>query len=313
MAIALDYTARIDPAELHAADVTQVCRYLSWLYYWGGTSHNYVNPKIIQRAEYDELRAAGIEVTLNWEFDEHDWLTGADGGSAHALEAVTQARKLGHPSTWVIVGSADFDMTRGQWDSAGREYGAAFRNVIRAGGYRPGVYGPWDVLTWCRDELGYDAFWQAAMSTAWSGGRNGRAWPGAHLCQRGYRTVAGIQADWNEILIPAWGGTEEDFMASADEILRLLRNIEGIVTRQSQDWDDLPSGVYPDGSPIVEGGSVPNVTKQRLVELLAKVDGVTAGAAPTQEQVNAAVLAALQDPAVVAGIGAALASHLHVS
>jgi hypothetical protein len=62
MAIALDYTQRIDPAALKAADVSDVCRYLSWLYQWGGVTHDHPNPKIIQQREYDELVRAGIGV-----------------------------------------------------------------------------------------------------------------------------------------------------------------------------------------------------------------------------------------------------------
>jgi hypothetical protein len=35
-------------------------------------------------------------------------------------------------------------------------------------------------------------------------------WPGAHLRQRGYKTVAGQTCDWNEILIPNWSGEDMD-------------------------------------------------------------------------------------------------------
>lgn len=198
MGIALDYTARIDPAALKAAGVTDVLRYISLPL--ASTAW-----KRIGLAEYRELLAAGIRVTLNWEYDAQDWLGGASAGATHAAAAVAAARALGYPAGRVIVGSADFNMTRAQWDSSGHAYGHAFATAVRAGGYRPGVYGPWDVLTWVRDAGLMDAFWQAGMSTSWSAGRNANAWPGAHLRQRGHKTVAGQDCDWNEILIPDWG------------------------------------------------------------------------------------------------------------
>lgn len=217
MSIALDYTSPIDPAALKAAGVVAVQRYLSWLYRWGGVTHTYVNPKIIQGPEYAALRRAGIEVTLNWEYDARDWLGGATAGSAHAAEAVRQAQALGYPAGCAIIGSADFDMTSAQWSDAGHAYAQAFAAGIRAGGYRPGAYGPYDVLTWVRDARLMDVFWQAGMSTSWSGGRNAQAWPGAHLRQRGYKTVAGQQTDWNDILIPEWGQAGGDMALTTDE------------------------------------------------------------------------------------------------
>jgi hypothetical protein len=200
MPIALDYTTRIAPAALTAAGVTHVCRYLSWLHFWGGTTHTGVNPKIIQKAEYDELTAAGIQVILNWEYDASDWLSGSSGGAAHAVEAVKQARALGYPAGAPIVGSADFNMSRAQWTSVGKAYGQAFVQTLTAAGYRAGVYGPWDVLAWCAAEVpGFSMFWQC-MSTSFSAGRNANPWPGAHLRQRAYLTVGGVQGDRNDIL-----------------------------------------------------------------------------------------------------------------
>lgn len=211
MAIALDYTSRIDPGALRAAGVTVVCRYLSWLHYWGGLVHTGVNPKVIQGPEYAELRNAGLTVVLNWEYDAKDWLGGAAAGAEHAAEAVQQARALGHPAGAPIIGSADFNMTRAQWDSAGHAYATAFEAGVRSGGFMPGVYGPYDVLTWCRDETGMAVFWQAGMSTSWSNGRNAQLWPGAHLCQRGYKTVGGVSADWNDIIREVVSTMELDY------------------------------------------------------------------------------------------------------
>jgi hypothetical protein len=221
VSIALDYTRRIDPAALKAAGVTICCRYLSWLHFWGGTTHTGINPKIIQKPEFDELTAAGIWVILNWEFDEYDWLGGAAAGTAHAAEAVNQARALGYPAGAPIVGSADFNMSRAQWDSAGKAYASAFVQTLTAAGYRAGVYGPWDVLAWCATEVpGFSVFWQAGMSTSWSSGRNANPWPGAHLRQRAHLTVGGVQGDRNDILKEPIGMalTQADYNAIAAAI-----------------------------------------------------------------------------------------------
>jgi hypothetical protein len=204
MSIALDYTTRIDPAALIAADVTDVCRYLSWEYRWGGTVHTSINPKIIQRVEFDELVEHGIGVTLNWEYDARDWMGGNAAGVAHGAEAARQARELGYRPGCTIAGSADFDMTRAQWGAAGKGYAIGWSTGVRAAGYRPGVYGPWDALQWCADEVPMDLYWQC-MSLAFSQGRNSRPHPLAHLRQRAYKTVGGVQGDWNEIRSASWG------------------------------------------------------------------------------------------------------------
>lgn len=228
MAIVLDYTARIDPDALKRAGVIGVCRYLSPVIQataW----------KRITAAEYRELTAAGIQVTLNWEYDARDWLGGATRGSSHGRAACDQAKALGYPAGSVIPGSADIDMSRNQWVVAGRSYARAYAAELRTGGYRPGVYGPYDVLQWCRDEAGYDAFWQS-MSRAHSQGRNGDPFPGGHLWQHGKKFVSGVETDWNEIrVMPLWGVTTTDIpagMPSAGvEMLYMVK----------QDGDDHPS------------------------------------------------------------------------
>jgi hypothetical protein len=197
--LVLDYTSRISPAALKLSNVVGVCRYVSvpiastaW--------------KCITKPEYDELIGAGIDVTLNFEYDARDWLGGGGVGKAHGAIAVSEVAKVGYPKGRVIPGSCDFDMTRAQWDQSGRAYAVAFRDVVRMAGYRPGVYGPWDVLEWCKS-VGYDAFWQAGMSTAWSNGRNANPWPGAHFRQRRHMMVGGTDTDMNDILIrPLWKG-----------------------------------------------------------------------------------------------------------
>lgn len=183
---------------MRAAGVTGVSRYLSW-------QDRDSLGKVIHPAEYDRLRADGFGVLLNWEYSATDWLGGAPAGTAHGIEAVRQARALGHPTGTAIPGSADFDMSLAQWNGMARFYAKAYSDALRSSGYRPGVYGPWDVLTWCRDAGYMEVFWQAGMSTAWSGGRNRDLWPGAHLRQRRQIFIGGVDCDLNDIIQPDYG------------------------------------------------------------------------------------------------------------
>jgi hypothetical protein len=183
---------------LRGAGVTGLCRYLSWL-------DRDTLGKIIHQAEYDRLIGDGFAVALNWEYAATDWTRGSAAGLAHGAEAVRQAKALGYPPGCVILGSADFDMTLAAWGNAGAAYGSAFSRTVRAAGYLAGVYGPYDVLTWCRDAGYADVFWQAGMSTDWSGHRNANAWPWAHLRQRRYITIGGITCDYNDILRSNYG------------------------------------------------------------------------------------------------------------
>jgi hypothetical protein len=229
MSIVVDCTSTPSVASLKAAGVSGVCRYLSWLHLWGGKTHAGINPKIIQRAELERLIAGGFSVALNWEYDDHDWMGGASAGAAHAAEAVAQARALGYPPGCVIIGSADFDMTSPQWTSAGRAYAVAFAKGITAGRYVPGVYGPWDVLGWCKSLAVFSVYWQAGMSKGWSGGRNANRWPGAHLRQLRKEDIGGVSCDVNEILQSNYrqysGGND---MLSDEQATALLAQVADI-------------------------------------------------------------------------------------
>jgi hypothetical protein len=88
------------PASLKAAGVPGVCRYLSWL----------PNSKVIDKAEYDALLAAGLTVTLNWESSGTSWRYGYAQGVSEGREARRQARELGHPDERPIIQSIDEDL-----------------------------------------------------------------------------------------------------------------------------------------------------------------------------------------------------------
>jgi hypothetical protein len=195
MGIVVDCTSTPSVAALRAAGVVGVTRYLAPL----------PNAKIITKAEFDRLIAGRISVALNWEHAANDWLGGGKAGTAHATEAIRQARALGYPGGHVIIGSADFDMTLSQWNSVGHSYAMEFASTLVSDGYLPGVYGPSDVLGWCQRLGIFREFWQAGMSKGWSGGRNAARWPGAHLRQLRGDTFGGVEVDVNEILKADYG------------------------------------------------------------------------------------------------------------
>lgn len=273
-----DYTSRIDPAALAAAGVVGVCRYLS-RYSW----------KVISAAEYAELRAAGIAVVLNFEDYGDQWLQGSSAGAADARFAAAAAAAVGYPPGQPIPSSADFDMTSAQWPAC-RDYATAYRDTLRAAGYRPGVYGSWDVLTGCQG-LGYDWFWQS-MSTGYSGGRNARPWPGAHLRQAYPQTVGTTSTDHNVILRSDWSD-----MATIDDLANDMRYLAPRVEALKL------------GSATVRYGPEEGEDMWAVKQL----QQLQAGTPPTQDQITAAVSAVMHDPAWIAALAAALAGHVHVT
>jgi hypothetical protein len=150
--------------------------------------------KVIRREEAGRLASLGVPYELVWEYDANDWLW-ADGGE-HGREAVRQAGDIGYPLGHVIYGACDFDLSASQWAGGAGAYAQSFRDAVRAGGYKVGVYGPWDALVLCGG-LGFDAYWQC-MSTSFSDGRNRNAFPGAQLRQLRGASLHGVDADIND-------------------------------------------------------------------------------------------------------------------
>jgi len=300
MTFAVDYTREIAVNALKTSGVSQVFRYLSWL----------PNPKVIGELEYLALVNAGIGVVLNWEYDSHDWLSGATGGTSHGREAVRQARLLGYPTGSVIIGSADFDMTLSQWNSSGRSYATAFAKAITDGGYRPGVYGPWDVLTWCTGLMA--AFWQAGMSTAWSGGRNRNLHPSAGWRQVGHVTIAGQDCDRNEILhtvpLVTTKGTDKVAMLAVDANGQYYV-CDGIVSRPIKDIGDF---VYlarqglctlaPVGGTAVEWEASTGARRGWSADAFGALPATTVSLTDAQLSALASKLAALSDPTTIANV-----------
>jgi hypothetical protein len=103
-----------------------------------------------------------------------------------------------------------------------------------------------------------------------------------------------------------------------DEIRRAT-NPDAYLWGQTNELDPIPA-VVGDGGAVITPG-VPNRPLQRAkrietavtVTLPNLIAGIQPVASPTQAQVDAAILKAMQDPAVQKGVGDAIASHLHVT
>jgi hypothetical protein len=154
----LDYAwSKPSISAIKAGGYKFVLRYLSWL----------PNGKVITASEYGSLRAAGLDVALNWEFTADEALNGATTGSTSATEAVRQAQALGYPKGCTIYFAIDFDQTAAQAPAC-NAYLRAARGVVHAAGYRMGVYGGVNAVGRALDAGVVDDAWQ---TFAWSGGR----------------------------------------------------------------------------------------------------------------------------------------------
>lgn len=177
-------------ADLKAAGIVSVCRYLAPL----------PNGKVIDKAEYGALRAAGIGVVLNWESSGTSYTGGYAAGKAEGAEARRQARALGHPDSRPIIQSVDIGVEPSQ---ALIDYQRGFNDGGGCG--RQGFYGDGA----CADML----FGAGLISVYWQA--NARGWPGssvddprAALVQRTSHSFAHLPAnqyDESDIKLPDYG------------------------------------------------------------------------------------------------------------
>lgn len=189
--IGLDYTERVAPAALKAANCSVVSRYVTRLDW----------PKSLQRTEADELRAAGMPIMCNFESTADRMKGGAAAGQADAAEALQHMAVLGAPAGVTVWFSADWDVQPGEVPAV-LAYLQAAAGVLGSKS-RVGLYGGLRAVAAAAD-AGY-RIWQ---TVAWSGGR----WdPRAAARQTGAeQTVGGVRVDVNEIenlaALGAWGG-----------------------------------------------------------------------------------------------------------
>jgi len=158
--------------------------------------------KVIHRAEYDRILAAGLSIVLNWEYQKGSALGGFILGVQHGAEARRQARALGHPDERPIIQSLDVGYTMAQAPGA-LEYMRGFND---GGGCGPqGIYGARHIIDECLARGLVRVGWQTA-ATSW--GPVPGVSPNAHIVQRAeksYPQFAPGLYDQNDIVRPDWG------------------------------------------------------------------------------------------------------------
>lgn len=167
------------PAELKAAGVKFVCRYLS----------TPGNTKNITREERFALSRAGLQIVTVFETTAGRALSSRAGGIADARSAQTQLTGLAAPVGAPVYFAVDFDATPEQ-QTAINAYLIGAASVL--GKNRVGIYGGYYPVKRALDAGVCRYAWQ---TYAWSGGQ----WdPRAHLQQyRNGMRLAGMSVDYN--------------------------------------------------------------------------------------------------------------------
>lgn len=164
-------------------------------------------PKHLKPAERDALFAAGLSVWLNVEGASGDARAGASVGAYHAHLAVAEAAQLGAPRGVALVAAVDWDVQASEWPAVS-SYMRAYAPICRAAGYRPGIYGGLNCITWAfRDELAEILFQTYGWSRRLVGGVSQVVWHPAAQIQQYHNGVnmAGGNVDLCHALAPDWG------------------------------------------------------------------------------------------------------------
>jgi len=202
MAFGLDYVSGPPIADMKAAGVTFVCRYLSEV-------NSLTKVKLLTPNEAKALNQAGIAIVSNYEWYANRSLEGVSSGITDAKIAASQHADCGGPHDRPIYFSVDIDV-------AGEQVAGYFHGVASVLGLaRTGAYGSFRVLHYLFN-AGLIAWgWQ---TYAWSYG----AWePRAQLQQyHNGVTMAGASVDYNRSMqadFGQWGIERTDMAISPND------------------------------------------------------------------------------------------------
>src|SRR6266699_2564480 len=187
MSFGIDYVTGPPVADLKAAGVTFVCRYLSFV-------NNLTQVKLLTDVEAKALGAAGIAIVSNYEWYADRALESAASGAADAHIAASQHANCGGPPSRPIYFSVDVDCDGAQT----LDYFKGVASVI--GLSRTGAYGSYRVLKYLFDMGAIEWGWQ---TYAWSYGQ----WePRAHIQQyNNGMTMAGLSVDYDRSIKSDYG------------------------------------------------------------------------------------------------------------
>src|SRR6266699_2752912 len=133
MGFGLDYVTGPSIADMKAAGVAFVCRYLSYV-------NNLTQVKLLTPAEAKGLSAAGIAIVSNYEWYANRALEGTASGVQDGQIAADQHAACGGPASRPIYFSVDVDIDGAQV----ADYFKGIASVI--GRARTGAYGSYRVL-----------------------------------------------------------------------------------------------------------------------------------------------------------------------
>lgn len=207
MAIAegVDYSdGRPSGAALAARGFTFAVRYID--------HPSQTGTKHVTRAEYDDLRANGIDVWLVFERREDDFKAGPAGGAAFARAARAGADAIGYPADRLIFFAVDMHLTPQQIPTAVAFIGGA---VSVLGWHATGGYGFSEFIHALRTANTCRGLWQTGSRSALV--------PGVHIYQANDRPkveIDGVTCDIDELLIPL-----EDDMPLTDADKATIRTL----------------------------------------------------------------------------------------
>lgn len=190
MSFGLDYVTGPPIADLKAAEVTFVCRYLSEV-------NALTKIKLLTPEEVKLLGENGIALVSNYEWYANRSLEGAVSGVQDAQIARDQHAACGGPAGRPIYFSVDFDATAAEMPAI-IDYFKGVSSVL--GLARTGAYGSYSVIRALFDAKAITWGWQ---TYAWSAG----AWePRVHIQQYANSvTLAGASVDYNRSMKADFG------------------------------------------------------------------------------------------------------------
>lgn len=154
-----------------------------------------------------------------------DYLT-MNQGMYDAQHASAEAEQLGYPVGYPIAFAVDTDLLGDDLRSL-KQYTQGLKDIL-VDRHPIWIYGPWDVLQFCRDfcQNEVKGFYQA-YAPAWSQGRNANPFPDADIRQiLNSQNMAGTAVDIDEAKWEGWSGTmtisDEEVNRIADAVYNRL-------------------------------------------------------------------------------------------
>lgn len=165
---------------------------------------------------------------------------------------------------------------------------------------------------WAAPNDGYDGVYLGDLSDHWYAGYGG--WNNYAILQYSVQPITGAgggdiskSAIRDPNVISALTGSGVDLMATASDVIMAWS--QGM--KNTQDGTLVAPTVWQIQFEAWRDGV--NTRFNQLDDAVKKIGTLGTSGAPSQDQVNVAIATALQDPAIVKGIGDAIAAHLHVS